>query len=310
MNQNSGKVYDKGVRVDVDGWLPPFETAEYLTEAETAQYGIPKKPLRYEQYVAMLDIDTYERTLDPALFLVMRFTLESMWQNGVRVRKEDILRVYEAKIGLEEFAVRLLQGQLSSADAMRLVRTCDDEKLFAILPAPQSAEKAYILFLNQQANAVQWPIHCRQDAYKLLLALDETTYRKPYREFLLGHVRMAKDCWERVGLYGGLIQLKDEESMKAVREGLVHDPVTECREDILYSLQERGEVTSAIDAILVIANEKDKKHGSVTVSRMSGQWSYMLNKYLEWAKSQKGLDARTLQKVDEAIEKLKDTDWD
>ena len=98
---------------------------------------------------------------------------------------------------MEEFAVRLLEGQLSSEDAIRLVTTYGDEKLFAILPAPKRTDKAYILFLDEQANAAQWPIHCRQDAYKLLFAVDETTYRKPYREFLLGHVKMAKDRWER-----------------------------------------------------------------------------------------------------------------
>ncbi len=309
-NGHPGKVYQKGHRIDVDGWLPPLWAPHYLTEDEKGQYQIPKRPLSYEQYVAMLDVGTYQRTHDPTLFLVMRFTLETMRINGVRARKEDVLRVYEAKIGLEEFAVRLLEGQLSSEDAIRLVTTYGDEKLFAILPAPKRTDKAYILFLDEQANAAQWPIHCRQDAYKLLFAVDETTHRKPYREFLLGHVKMAKDRWERARLYGGLIQLKDEESMAAVREGLVHDPITECREIILYDLKKRGEVTSAIDAILVIANEKDEKHHAVTVSRSRRQWSHHLNEYLKWATSQKGLDAQTLQKVDEATEKLKDTDWD
>jgi len=201
-----------------------------------------------------------------------------MLENRVRLQKQDILRVYEAKIGLEEFAVSLLEGQLSSVDAMRLVRTYGDEKLFPILPSPRPSDKAYILFLNQQANSAKWSIHSRQHAYKLLFAVDKKTYRKPYQEFLLSHVKMAKDWGERAILYGGLIQLKDEESMKAVREGLVDDPITECREYILYSLQERREVTSAIDAILVIANKEDKKHDSVSVSRRPGQWSYKLNK--------------------------------
>jgi hypothetical protein len=74
-NGNPGKVYGKGERIDVDGWLPPNWAASYLTKAEKARYGIPKKPLSYEQYVAMLDIDAYQRTHDPTLFLVMRFAL-------------------------------------------------------------------------------------------------------------------------------------------------------------------------------------------------------------------------------------------
>jgi hypothetical protein len=309
-NGHPGKVYGKGERIDVDGWLPPYWAADYLTDAEKARYGLPKKPLSYQQYVAMLDVDTYRRTHDPTLLLVIRFTLESMWFNQIDVRKEDILRVYEARIDVGNYAVYLLRGRLPSEDAMRLVRTYGDENLFSILPPPRPTDKAYILFLNQQANAAQWPIHCRQEAYKLLFAVDEKTYRKPYREFLLSHVKVAKDWWERARLYKALGQFKDEESMKALREGLVHDPVTECRESILESLVLQGEVASAIDAILVIANKKDQKHDAKTVSRAAGQWSRKLLRYLAWAKSQKGLDPRTLRKVDEATEKLKDTVWD
>jgi hypothetical protein len=305
-----GKVYGKGERRDVDGWLPPCYVPFYLTEAEKARFGIPKKPLSYEQYVRMLDVDTYRRTHDPTLLLVIRFTLESMWFNHVDVRKEDILRVYEARIDVGNYAVFLLRGRLSSGDAMRLITTYGDENLFPILPTPRSTDKTYILFLAQQANATKWPIQCRQDAYKLLFAVDEKTYRKPYREFLLSHVKVAKDWWDRAGLYEGLGQLRDEESMKALREGLVRDPVTECRESILESLVQRGEVASAMDAILLIAREQDEKHHAETSGRAGGDWSAKLNNYLEWAKSQKGLDARTSRKVDEAIAKLKDTDWD
>lgn len=68
-NGNAGKVYGKGERVDVDGWLPPYWAAEYLTDAEKRKYGIPRKPLSYGQYMAMIDIDTYKRTHDPQLFV-------------------------------------------------------------------------------------------------------------------------------------------------------------------------------------------------------------------------------------------------
>ena len=305
-NGHPGEVYSKGTRVDVDGWLSPYWAPSYLTEAEKVQYGIPKKLPSYEQCVAMLDIDTYKRTHDPMLFLVMRFTLESMRQNDMRVRIADILRVYEAKVGLEPFAVPLLWGRWSNEDAMRLIGTYGDERLFDVLPKPQPTDKAYIAFLVEQAGAAKWPTHCRHDAFKLLFAVDEKTYRKPYREFLLSHVKTTENWWERADLYRGLTQLKDDESLRAVREGLVHDPVTECRESILYGLEERGEVASAIDAILVIANGQDDKHAAVTPSRGPEQWSHRLNEYLQWAKSQKGLDVGTLKKVDEAIEKLGD----
>ena len=276
----------------------------YLTDAEKAQYGIPKKPLTYEQYVAMLDIDTYRRTHDPMLFLVMRFAIESMGGEGVRRPKRRHPPCLRGGIGLEEFAVRLLRGQLSSADAMRLVRTYGDEKLFAVLPSPQTADKAYVAFLAEQAGAARWPITCRQDAFKLLFAMDENAYRTPYREFLLRHVPMAKDWWVRSRLYDGLVRLKDAKSMQAIREALLHDPITECREAILLDLQEQGEVASAIDAVLIVANGQDEHPHPVTAGRFDTEWTYGQAEYLKWAKSQKGLDAETNRKVNEAFEIL------
>ena len=67
-NRDAGKVCSKGTRVDVDGWLPPASAAYYLTDAEKLRYGIPKAALRYEQYMGMLDLDTYQRNHDPASF--------------------------------------------------------------------------------------------------------------------------------------------------------------------------------------------------------------------------------------------------
>ena len=240
----------------------------------------------------------------------MRFALGSMTEYRVHVQKTDMLRVYEARIGLEQWVTPLLDGQLSGEDAMRLMKSDRDQGLFAILPAPQPADKAYVAFLARQAGAATWPLHCRQKAFELLFALDEWTYRKSYQEFLLKNAKTANDWWERAGLYCGLIQLHDAESMSVVRDALTHDPITECREGILYFLQKRGDATSVIDAILTVANGQDVKHHAVTPSRMAGQWSYELNEYLKWAKTQKGLDANTLQRIDDSIERLRDKDWD
>ena len=305
-NGNPGKVYSKGNRVDVDGWLPPNQAAFYLTDAEKAQYAIPAKPLRYEQYIAMLDIDKCKQTHDPQLFLVMRFALESLGDHQVPVKKADILRVYEAQIGLEEYAAPFLAGQISSADAIRLIGAYADEKLFQVLPKPEPNDKVYIAFLSEQAQAGKWSIWSRQECYELLLALDDKTYRAPYRTFLLGNVKTAHDWRARAILYDALVRMKDQDSLNAVCDGLVHDPITECRESILSEAKEQGEVTSIIDAILVIANGQDAPHHPVTPSRMLGQWRYNLNRYLQWAATQKQLDAATLKKVDDALAKLPD----
>lgn len=307
-NGYPGKVYGKGERIDVDGWLPPFWAAssDYLTDAEKAKYGIPKKPLTYKRYLEMLDIDSYQRTPDPMRLLVMRFALERMAAERQDVQKEDMLRVYEAGIGLEPFVLPLLNGRLTGDDVMRLVGNHGDEKLLGILPPPQPQDRAYIAFLNEQASAAKWSIHARQECYELLWALEPQAYRQPYGNFLLVNVKNAEDWWERAGLYEALIRLKNEQSLQAVREGLVHDPVTECRESILRELQEQGEVAGVIDAILMVANRQDTEHHAHMPSRGSDQWSYSLGEYLKWAKSQKALDAATLQKVDEAIGKLKD----
>lgn len=303
-NGHPGQVYSKGERLDVDGWLPPYWAPSHLTDAEKARYGIPKKPLSYEQYVALLDVETYKRTHDPQLLLVMRFTLENMRYPRLKLKREDFLRIFEARIGLEKWAVRLAKGQLSSDDSMRLLRTYGDETLFDVLPSPEPADKAYVAFLEEQVNAATWSIHSRQAACKLLFALDEKTYRTPYRDFMLGNVKSATYWWDRANLYAALIQLKDEESWKAVRDALIHDPITECRESILYRLKEQGEVASAIDAVLVVVNGKSDPHHAVMPSRSVDQWRGRLSEYLTWAKSIQTLDALTATKVDDAIEKL------
>ena len=111
-NGNPGKVYSKGDRIDVDGWLPPFWAADgtYLTDAEKSAYGIPKAALRYDEYISMLDIVRYKQTRDPELFLVMRFALDELGRQRIAVKKSDVLRVYEAQIDLEPFARPLLAG--------------------------------------------------------------------------------------------------------------------------------------------------------------------------------------------------------
>lgn len=315
-NGNPGRVYSKGRRVDVDGWVPPYETPSYLTDAEKTTYGIPRKALRYEQYMALLDVDTYKRTRDPKLFLVMRFTLENMFWGNMRLKREDLLRVYEARIGLEEWAVPLGKGQLPSDDGMRLLRTYGDEKLFDILPAPKAADKTYVTFLEEQANASKWSLRARLSAHRLLYALDKKACRKPYEDFLLANAKSAKEWWERSLMYEDLITLHDENAWQAVREGLMRDPVTEVRESILYHLKEQGEVAAAIDAILVIVNCKDEKHAGVSPGRavvarsrmlgerMMGEWSCALSEYLKWAKSLQTLDPATATKVQDAAEKL------
>jgi hypothetical protein len=308
-NGHPGQVYSKGERVDVNGWLPPSLVPSYLTDAEKLKYGIPKKPLRYEQYLGMLDIDTYQRTRDPAIFLVMQFAMRSMADNEVKLKKADALRVYEARIGLD-YSTWHLYGQLSGDDAMRLLRSDTDKSLFNILPLPHPTETKYVAFLLQQANAEKWPMKSRQDAIELVFNMDGRTYRKPYQAFLLNNAKTADDWWERAHLYGGLIKLHDGESMAAVCNGLTHDPITDCRELILAFLEEQGDSTSALDAILTIANRQDGKHHAVTINRMFWQWSFKLNDYLKWAREQKDLDGRSIKKIDEAREKLRDTRWD
>jgi hypothetical protein len=138
--------------------------------------------------------------------------------------------------------------------------------------------------------------------------MDDKGYRKLYRDFLLTNVKTAEDWLDRYRLYSGLIRLSDDQSLSAVQQGLIHDPSTECREGILYDLQQHGEVARAIDAILVIAHGKDDPHHATTPSRMFGQWHYELNEYLKWAQTQKQLDDATMKKVREAVATLKASD--
>jgi hypothetical protein len=275
-----------------------------LTDAEKAKYGIPKKPLSYEKYIGLLDIDTYKRTHDPKLFLVMRFTLGNMQSEDQLLKRDDFLRVYEAQVGLEQWAVRAAKSPLACEDAMRLLKAYSDERLFDLLPPPRATDKAYIAFLVEQANAEKWSIYSRQKVHKLLVAFDPKTYRPTYRQFLLANVKTAKDGWERANLYDGLIEFKDEETLKATADGLLHDPVTECRESILSQLRQQGEVASVIDAVVAVVEGKGDPHGAVMPGRSANQWDDRLRDYLKWAKALKTLDKATAEKVDQAIAKL------
>ena len=59
--------YLKGERVDVNGWLSPYwvKTNIFLTDSVKEEYGIPKEPLTYSEYISLLDVDTYKKTENP-----------------------------------------------------------------------------------------------------------------------------------------------------------------------------------------------------------------------------------------------------
>ena len=127
----------------------------------------------------------------------------------------------------------------------------------------------------------------------------------PIEIFSLANVQTSQDWGDRAIMYRGLIPMRDDKSLTAVRHGLIHDPITECRESILRDLQQQGEVVGVIDAIVVIADAKDAPHRAVTASRMADQWTYNLQQYLEWAQTRDDLDDATLKKVRSATALMK-----
>jgi len=284
-----------------------------LTPAEIRQYAIPKKPLTYDRYLALIDIDAYKRTHDRLLFLVMRFSLESLGIHKIPVHKEDILRIYESQIGLEPFAAPLLAGLATSADIMRLMQTYHDERLLRILPPPASNDKAYLAFLAEQARNEQWSIYTRMEVFKQLNWLEDDANRKAYRDFLIASLKKSMDddlYLQRESMYEGLVQLKDEDALAAIRQALLEDPVTNCRQYILFELRQYGIAAPVMDALVSLASGQGQPHHEILVPSGPGRipgvdpLTAPLRDYLAWARSQTGLDAPTRTKVDQALAKI------
>ena len=134
-------LYFKGERVDVNGWVASdrIRKGNFLTNAEKERAQLAKKkPLTFAQYVSLIDIEGYRKNKEPLQYAIMAIALDNMLMEGVKVENpDDIIKVYEAGIGLEERALRLLKGRLNSERAMQLYQKHRDAHLLAVFPVPR-----------------------------------------------------------------------------------------------------------------------------------------------------------------------------
>jgi hypothetical protein len=284
-------VYLKGQRIDVNGWLSPYwaKTSIFLSDEEKEKYGIPKKPLTYTEYVSLLAVDEYETTKDPMQFAIMTFVLENMLLEEIEIQNpNDIVKVYEASIGLENLALQLLRNRLSSEEIIRLYSKRKDSNLLELLPVPRLEEEGYIKFLEDVAEVE--PVSGWQTLSKLN-KMNPQKYGSKLRDFIISRIRQSESFGERKKLYRTLAEIGDEKSLEVLATYLLDDPVTECREAILkaaikYNLCSKGVVGSAVK----LAKGIGAKHEPVTPSRRQNQWRQHLREYLTWVKNNNSCD--------------------
>ena len=226
-------VYSKGERVDVNGWLSPYwaQSGSFLTDAQKKRYGISKEPLTYAEYVSLLDVEGYRRTKHPLQYTIMVFVLENMLSECIEIENcDDMIRVYEAGIGLEERALPLLKGCLNSDQAIQLYNKHEDARLLDVFPVPQPEQEDYIEFLRTLAEReadTGW------SALGLLYAMDKDTYKVAFRDFMIHRLRETDSLGKHVRMYRALAEIGDRESVQSLAASLLSDPVTEGREAIL-----------------------------------------------------------------------------
>jgi hypothetical protein len=297
----------KGERIDVNGWLSPYwaKSDSFLTDAEKQRYGIPKKPLTYAKYISLLDVDGYRKAKHPLQYAIMAFVLENMLTQGVEVEEPgDIVRVYEARVGLETRALKLLKNRTTSVEAMRLYNKHGDTRLLDVFPVPKPQEEDYIRFLG--ALAEREPDQ-RFHALSLLYAMDKVTYKTNFRDYMVLRIRKSDSWLERGRMYRALVEIGDQKSVESLADSLLKDPVTECREAIIRAALARNLWSKElVGSGIQLAQGLGGQHRTVTPSRMEGQWRHILREYLLWARDHNLCDAATRTAIEGALELLQE----
>jgi hypothetical protein len=295
----------KGQRVDVNGWLSPYwvKSGSFLTGEEKRKYGIPKKPLTYTKYVSLLDVDGYKKTRHPLQYTIMAFVLENMLTEGIDIEKSgDMVKVYEAKVGLEERALSLLRDHVNSIEIVQLYNKHGDIRLLNVFPVPQPHEERYIKFLSALAEGSS---DQKWSALNLLYTMDKATYKVKFRDFMIRRIRTTDSWPERIRMNRALAEIGDKKSLESLAASLLRDPATECREAIIRAVR-KGNVWSKelVGSGIQLAQGLGGKHKSVTPSRMAGQWRHKLREYLLWAGDHNLCDAATRNAIKGALELL------
>jgi hypothetical protein len=304
-SEEAGAVYLKGQRVDVNGWLSPHlaKGVQLLTDAERERYVPRRQPLSYEEYAALLNVDEYKQTKNSQQYAVMAFALEGMLQDRITIESvDDIIKVYEGDIGLDDRVLALLKGRLSSDRAMTLYQERQDAHLLRVFPVPRPDEANYIQFLRTMAAGEPnraWM------ALNLLYAMDKAGYKDEFLDLTIRRVRETVSWRERSAMYRALVEIGDEKSVQFLAESLLGDPITEARETILRgAVSEKVYSQELVDVVVQLAKGLGGRHEAVTPSRMVNQWQFTLRNYLAWVKDNNLGDPAVQNDVKDALELL------
>ncbi|MCA9007813.1 MAG: hypothetical protein KDA70_21255, partial [Planctomycetaceae bacterium] len=214
-----------------------------------------KPPLGYERYIALLDVETYQKTKDPLLFAIINFTLEELRDRKLKIKNpDDVLQVYHAKIGLDNLALRTLHNRgLTGPMLADLYRQYQDDLLFRFLVPPQAGQDDYRLFLERLLTDSKIKSEQRFEVYTRLYQSDQQLYRAGYKAFLLGNVKQLTDWFDRSLMYEALMEIGDQECVAAVNHALLNDPIAQTREFLLRKMLSQGKIMKHLDAIHLLA---------------------------------------------------------
>jgi len=301
----------------VHGWVNPRHagSTHYVPPAVQKEFGLPKAPLSYDRYVSFLLIDEYKKNKSTDLHALMRFSLSEMHRHGIVIPvSQDIIRAYEAGVGLEEAAIRLLgRCRLSAKGALALFERAADARLIYLLPVPGKDED-YLRTLVAWSNKKDFPQHGRFLLKKKLAHADPKRFQPDLREFTLRSlppvagkgVPPSGSWWNRQAMYRELIRIGDRQCWDAINHALLHDPIVEVREQILFALQSVPDSpTKVMDTVLQMTEGRGTEAQAVTPCRGGYGYSHCLAGYLKWAESLPRLDKPTRAKIGKAAASLR-----
>lgn len=307
-NGHPGEVFSKGEREDVNGWLPPFWVRgnSYLTKSEKTRFGIPKAPLSYERYISFLEVETYQQTKDPLLFAIIEFTLDELHWRKIKIKNpEDLLKVYHAKMGLDNKVLWLLKRRelIDGPMVANLYRQYQDPLLFRFLIPPEPGQDDYKVFLEQLLAEKQLDTMQRFAVFTQLYQADKPTHLAGYKTLIFKNAARLPDRFDRYNMYAALIGIGDRESVNAVNHALLNDPTAQVREFLLRELKRQDQVVKYIDTIHLLSlgrGQKCKVEPYFNMPVLQSDEKILadsLETYLNWAKEKQTLNPKTKQKI-------------
>ncbi|MCA9015036.1 MAG: hypothetical protein KDA77_06855 [Planctomycetaceae bacterium] len=303
-------------RIDLQGWLYPevVRTKGYLNEAEKKRYGIPKAPLSYQRYLSFIDIETYQQTKDPLLYNVIQFTFEELRDRKVKSEQPgDILKVYHPSEEWDFYFQLLLKNeQLSGPEVASLYRQHQVPLLLRCVTPPETGQDEYITFLEDISSDELLEACYRLDAYSQLYQLDKQKYCSDYKQFLIKNHFQPSEWADRCRMNQTLLEIGDQDCVRAIKQSLLNDPSTEVRISIFDYLREHGIVDEYLDTLQLLAEGKGKEcsvdgrfvnRPGLAVGET--EFSLALKGQLNWAGQQKNLSKAAQEKIQNSLHTLR-----